>query len=59
MDDEGRFDALVGLIYDSAHSGLDPVSIVDAISSELSALGIPVAHDDPAQRRMLLDFLDQ
>lgn len=59
MDDEGRFDALVGLIYDSAHSGLDPVSIVDAISTELSALGIQVAQDEAQQRRLLLEFLEQ
>ena len=59
MDDEGRFDTLVGLIYDTAYSGLGTLSLVDAISSELSALGTPMNHDETVQKQLLMEFVDQ
>lgn len=59
MDDEGRFDALVGLIYDTAYSGLGTLSLVDAISSELNALGTPMGTNETVQKQLLMEFLDQ
>lgn len=37
MDNESRFDHIVGLIYDSAFNALCSDSIIDAISAELEA----------------------
>ncbi len=59
MDDEGRFDALVGKIYDTAYSGLGTLSLVEAISTELSALGTPMNGDATVQKQLLMEFVDQ
>lgn len=58
MDNESRFDHIVGLIYDSAFNALCSDSIIDAISAELEASDASPGPQD-AKRQVLRSYINR